>query len=63
MIQLLLQMANESTQSTHAKWDVQQHVLFVRLYEDEVRNGNRPNTILSRKGWENVTTVFNQSSL
>lgn len=54
-------MANEPTQSTHAKWDVKQHVLFVRLCEDEVRKGNRPNTTLSKQGWENVAAVFNQT--
>lgn len=44
----------------HAKWDVKQHMLFVHLCEDEVRKGNRPNTTLSKQGWENVTAAFNE---
>lgn len=51
----------EPTQNTPVKWDVNQHVLFVRLCEDEVRKGTRPNTTLSKKGQENVAIVFNKS--
>ena len=55
-------MATEPTQITqnsHAKWDVAQHVLFVRLCEDEVHKGNRPTGTLSKQGWDNVGDVFN----
>lgn len=35
-------------------WDDKAHKVFVRLCVNKVSKGNRPNTSLSKVGWENV---------
>ncbi|KAK6942682.1 Myb/SANT-like domain [Dillenia turbinata] len=50
----------ENTKARRAKWDDYAHIKFVELCKDEIRKGNRPGSYLSKDGWRNLVTVFNQ---